>query len=584
MSTEKKFVPEWAKGIVWYQIFPERFAKGSDTNNPKLIDQLNSWPHNQTAPYENHSWTSDWYARADYEKENGLNLSDTLQRRRYGGDLLGVLQKLDYLSDLGVQGIYFNPLFEAPSSHKYDASTYHHVDPNFGPDPDGDRKLIESEIPGAPDTWVWTSADKLFLEIIEKCHDRGIYIIIDGVFNHMGLNSWIYKDIVKNQRKSPYKDWMKVEQWADESEDGTTRIRTWEGYKELPELNQNRSGIVEGPRNYIFDITRRWMDPHGNGDLSKGIDGWRLDVAFCVKHPFWKKWRKHVRSINAEAFLLAEIIDSPEKQKPYLKGDEFDAVMNYNFAFAVSEFFIKENRPLLPSGLDQKLSELRGAYSSQVSHVMHNLLGSHDTDRVASRILNSSLFNMRWWNDYYEKAKMVNPAYKTGKPDESHRKIQRLMIVFQMMYIGSPVIYYGDEAGMWGANDPCNRKPMVWPEFSYEAEYIFPNEPDRVPEVYGFDQELFSLHKELISIRKKYAELSVGDYQTMLCDDDFGVFGFERFLETARTAILFNSGTSVYECLPEGYTNSELLFAIDAEKSPNGSCLLRPGSVIILRK
>lgn len=578
------FVPEWAKGIVWYQIFPERFWRGLEHNDPTLHDQRNAWPHNLEAPYQTHPWNSDWYARQPYEQDNGMNLSDTLQRRRYGGDLQGVLDRLDYLQDLGVEAIYFNPLFEAPSSHKYDGATYHHIDPNFGPDPDGDRALIATETPHDPKTWVWTSADKLFLHLIEELHTRGMRLIIDGVFNHMGLNSWVYNDLVEKQRDSAFSDWMKVEKWADETEDGSTQIKTWWGFKELPEIMQNRAGITAGPRQYIFDITRRWMDPLGNGDLSKGVDGWRLDVAFCVKHPFWKKWRKHVRSINPEAYLLAEVIDAPEKQVPYLKGDEFDAVMNYNFAFALSEYFIKDGNDALPSELDTKLRVLREAYPHEVTHVMHNLLGSHDTDRVASRIVNSNLFTMRNWSEYYERAKMVNPDYKTGRPNDTARLVQKLMVVFQMTYIGSPGIYYGDEAGMWGPNDPCNRKPMVWPELKYDAEAVFPNEPGRAAESYGFDHNLHELHKRLIALRKAYPELAKGEYRTFVTDDAYQVFGFERYLGGEITLVMFNTGPKMYESRHAGYGNAELLFSLNARMLEGGICSMHPNSAVILKK
>ncbi|MCH8556934.1 MAG: glycoside hydrolase family 13 protein [Balneolia bacterium] len=584
MSATEQFVPEWAKGIVWYQIFPERFHRGDTSNDPGLADQINSWPHDQTSPYQTHPWTSDWYTRQPYEQDNRLNLSDTLQRRRYGGDLQGVLDKLDYLVDLGIQAIYFNPLFEAPSSHKYDAATWHHIDPNFGPDPDGDRKIIATETPDDPSTWKWTSADKLFLKLVDELHKRGMRVIIDGVFNHMGLNSWVYRDLVENQRESRFSDWMKVEKWADESKNGETIIRTWEGYKELPEIMQNRSGILPGPRQYIFDITRRWMDPLGNGELSKGIDGWRLDVAFCIKHPFWKKWRKHVRSINPEAYLLAEIIDTPKKQQPYLKGDEFDAVMNYNFAFAVSEYFIREDKPALPSVLDKKLKELREAYPHEVSHVMHNLLGSHDTDRVASRIANSKLFTMRNWSQYYHKSKMVNPKYKTGKPGEAERHILKLMVVFQLTYLGAPVIYYGDETGLWGPNDPCNRKPMLWPELKYDNETAFPNEPDRNEEPNGFDADLHAHHRELIRVRRENKALANGEYRTIIADDVSSVFGFERYFGDERVAVIFNTGSVRYECCPEGYAESGLLFGMNAELSRNGISRIEPDGVIIIRK
>lgn len=577
-----QFVPEWAKGIIWYQIFPERFSNGDPSNDPRLEDQVNSWPHDQRAPYRTHPWDSDWYKRQPYEENNGLNLSDTLQRRRYGGDLQGIINKLDYLSGLGVQALYLNPVFEAPSSHKYDAATWHHIDPTFGPDPDSDRKLIQKETPHDPSTWVWTSADKLFLRLIEEVHARGMFIIIDGVFNHMGLNSWVYQDIIKNQRNSPYRDWLKVEKWADETKDGSTIVKTWEGFRELPEILQDKNGIVEGPSEYIFNITKRWMDPLGNGDLSKGIDGWRLDVAFCIRHPFWKKWRRHVRGINPQAYLLAEVIDTPEKQKPYLQGDEFDAVMNYNFAFALSEYFIRVKRPMKPSELDKKLEDLRNAYPFQVCEVMHNLLGSHDTDRFASRILNSNLFTMRRWSEYYEQSKMVNPKYKTEKPDAQARHIQKLMVVFQMTYIGAPVIYYGDEAGLWGANDPCNRKPMPWTDMEMADEKTFPNGASSSGNGAGFDHELFDHYKTLCHLRLGSPALSKGGYKTLIADDATGVFGFLRTLPDGNVAVFFNSGEKPEEIIIPNLQIRGQMFALGGATVDGDAVRLNPDSAVII--
>jgi len=617
MNNKNEFVPEWAMGIIWYQIFPERFRNGDKTNDPKLADQLNSWPHNQAAPYQIHPWESDWYTRQPYELGNGMNLSDTLQRRRYGGDLQGIMDKLDYLENLGVQALYLNPVFEAPSSHKYDASTWHHVDPTFGPDPEGDRAMIAAENPLDSKTWKWTSADKLLLALIDELHKRNMYIILDGVFNHMGLNSWVYRDIIKNQRDSVCKDWLKVTKWADETEDGSTKIKTWEGYKELPEIRQDKNGIVDGPAAYIHEITKRWMDPLGNGDLSKGVDGWRLDVAFCIKHPFWKKWRKQVREINPQAYLLAEVIDTPEAQIPYLEGDEFDAVMNYNFAFALSEYFIRIDDPMSPSELDEKLTHLRTVYPAEVTHVMHNLLDSHDTDRVASRIMNADLFNMRNWGEYYEKSKAVNPKYNTEKPDMLARRTQKLMIAFQMTYPGAPVIYYGDEAGLWGANDPCNRKPMLWPNLSFDDEVVFPNDKNNEQNQIGnaekqkpnekngqsyangnsdkplsdrngkrhfveFDASLFEFYRTLVHLRRNSPALMKGAYKTVITDDECELFGFKRYIGNEIIVVLFNTGYEEQRVTINNYIIKSVLFEMDAEKQSANSIIIEPNSVAIL--
>ena len=156
MEGQTDWVPEWAKKVVWYQIFPERFCNGDPTNDPKVENLEGAWPHDHTSPWEVHPWTSDWYELQPYEKKNGKDVWFNIQRRRYGGDLQGIIDKLDYLQDLGVTALYLNPVFESPSLHKYDGIMYHHIDANFGPDPEGDRALIATEVPDDPNTWVWT--------------------------------------------------------------------------------------------------------------------------------------------------------------------------------------------------------------------------------------------------------------------------------------------------------------------------------------------------------------------------------------------------------------------------------------------
>jgi glycosidase len=330
----EEFVPQWAKRVVWYQIFPERFRDGDKGNNPTVIDIAGSDPKEPPKSWNIHPWGSDWYQLQYYEKTNGEpEMWKHILRRRYGGDLQGVIDKLDYLHELGITAIYLNPVFQSPSLHKYDGESYHHIDPNFGPDPEEDRKLIATENPLKPETWVWTSADELALKLIDEAHNKGIKIIFDGVFNHLGYNSFAFQDVLKNQEKSPYKDWFIIKSWDNPKTGSKFDYEGWFGVKSLPELKEDSTGIVAGPKKYIFDATKRWMNPKGKG-IAHGIDGWRLDVAFCVGHPFWKKWRQHVRAINPEAYMTAEIVDTPDKVKPYMQGDEFDGEMNYNFAFA----------------------------------------------------------------------------------------------------------------------------------------------------------------------------------------------------------------------------------------------------------
>jgi len=542
---EKTFVPAWAKSAVWYQIFPERFRNGDPSNDPKVENIKGAWPQDAESPWEIHPWNSDWYELQPYEKLNTKDVWFNIQRRRYGGDLQGIIDKLDYLQELGINAIYLNPIFEAPSMHKYDGATYHHVDPNFGPDPNGDRKKIKTEIPHDPSTWVWTEADKLFLKLVKEIHKRDMKIIIDGVFNHMGINSWAFKDVVKNQKNSRYKDWFKIKSWDNDSLKTKFSYEGWYGVKELPELLQNKNGITKEPKKYIFDITKRWMDPNEDGNTEDGIDGWRLDVAFMVKHNFWKDWRKHVKDINPNAYITAEIIDSVNANKAYLKGDEFDAVMNYNFAFACSEFFIDDKTGITPSEFDKKLKTLRTAYNKDVAYVMQNLFDSHDTARLISQIINKDIHKFRDWGNYFGISKGDNSEFETRGPNNTDIQIMKLMIIMQMTYVGAPMIYYGDEVGMWGANDPCCRKPMLWNDIDYEDEKLNPDQSfrDKSYKVKTND-DLFNHYKKLIDIRKSQIALNLGEYKTILTDNQKEVFGFERSYQNEKIIVLLNNSNS----------------------------------------
>jgi len=531
----EEFVPEWSKKIVWYQIFPERFRNGDLDNDPTLESIKGAYPHDVTSPWQIHPWTSDWYKLQPYEKKNGKDIWFNLQRRRYGGDLQGIIDKLNYLKELGIGAIYLNPVFWSPSLHKYDAATYHHIDPYFGPNPSGDINMIESEIPDNPETWVWTFADKLFLKLINEVHNRDMKIIIDGVFNHMGLNSWAFKDVVKNQQKSKYKDWFKIKSWNDETKGTKFVYNGWYGVKELPELNQDENGIVDEPKKYIFDITKRWMDPDNDGDPSDGIDGWRLDVAFMIKHNFWKEWRKHVKQINPRAYLTAEIVDSIEVVKPYLNGDEFDAVMNYNFLFTTAEYFIDDTSGILTSEFDKKLRELREAFPQGVSYVQQNLFGSHDTQRFASHIVNRDKFKVRDWGKTFNLTKGSNPNYDTRKPTKEELDLMKLMLIFQMTYVGAPYIYYGDERGLWGANDPDCRKPMVWDDIKYKLEKFLPDQSSKEkPDTVKFNIGLHNFYKKMIHIRNEQEELQTGDFIVRSIDDKAEIYVYSRRLERNR--------------------------------------------------
>lgn len=539
---QKDFTPEWSKGVVWYQIFPERFSNGDPKNDPKVTDQAGAYPFDDTSAFQIHPGTSDWYQLQPYEKKNGKNIWFNIQRRRYGGDLQGIINKLDYLKNLGINSIYLTPIFWSPSSHKYDALMYHHVDPTFGPDPDGDKKLMEKEDPPDPASWVWTKADLLALKLIDEVHKRKMHIIFDGVFNHVGVRSFAFRDLEKNQQASPYNDWFIVESWRDSVKGTAFKYKGWFGISTLPEFKEDSTGIVAGPKEYIFNATKRWMNPMNKG-IAHGIDGWRLDVAYNVGHPFWKDWRKWVRSINPQAYMTAELVDPIEKTRPYLLGDEFDATMNYNFAFIMHDFFVQDSTASTVTQFDAKLKELREAFGKGVALNMQNLMNSHDATRIGSAVANPDGLKFGHWGRYFGwSQKSNNKNYNARKPTVSQLQKQKLIAAFQILYLGSPMIYYGDEAGMWGANDPDCRKPMVWAEKKYDAEIYNPDQTTHDPDEVKFNKELFDWYKKFISLRKQYIALRLGDFSTLAINDAQKLYAFSRKYGNEEVLVVVNRG------------------------------------------
>jgi glycosidase len=582
----EEFVPQWAKRVVWYQIFPERFRDGDKGNNPTVIDIAGSDPKEPPKSWNIHPWGSDWYQLQYYEKTNGEpEMWKHILRRRYGGDLQGVIDKLDYLHELGITAIYLNPVFQSPSLHKYDGESYHHIDPNFGPDPEEDRKLIATENPLKPETWVWTSADELALKLIDEAHNKGIKIIFDGVFNHLGYNSFAFQDVLKNQEKSPYKDWFIIKSWDNPKTGSKFDYEGWFGVKSLPELKEDSTGIVAGPKKYIFDATKRWMNPKGKG-IAHGIDGWRLDVAFCVGHPFWKKWRQHVRAINPEAYMTAEIVDTPDKVKPYMQGDEFDGEMNYNFAFASAEFFFNpDSTRTSVTEYNKNLKELRELYPQGVAYVSQNLFGSHDANRIGSHIVNRGIGNFRNWGDYFNISNALNnPEYSTRKPQEEDIELQKLFVIMQMTYVGAPMIYYGDEVGMWGGNDPDCRKPMIWNDISFEDEIYNANGTIHEPDKVEINQDLFKHYKKLIHIRNENKPLQLGSYKTLLTDDDKGILVFERIFKEQRVIVVINNSNKNQTINTPNLEKNQFIDLITSKKyTTNKNILVYKKSGLILK-
>ncbi len=518
-STDKKM--DWTRGAIFYQIFPERFYNGNPNNDPS--------PDKSTPTAKAHRWTSNWYALSDEEKKHSPDFWQNIYRRRYGGDLQGILEKLDYLKSLGVTAIYLNPIFEAPSAHKYDATMLHHVDVNFGNAPEEDLKRIAEEDFSNPDTWKWTNADLLFLKLIEEAHKRNIRIVIDGVFNHVGTTFPPFQDVVKHQERSPYKDWFEIVSFEDSTAGKKFDYKGWWGHKSLPELKRDSlNGLADAPKQYIFAITKRWTAP--NGDPSKGVDGWRLDAADDLPHSFWKEWRTFVKSIKPNSFLVGEIW---KNAKDWMQGDEFDAVMNYQFAVFTHQLFVQ--KVLKPSEFKLKIEELLGSYPDSANYTLLNLYDSHDTERLPSRIVNPN----RHFDQYA--GLRANKDYQLRPPNEEEYRLQKLLMFFQFTYIGSPTIYYGTEAGMWGADDPDCRKPMLWKELQYDdenAELITgKSEPFKI----AFNEQVYNDYNTLIDLHHRHPALKYGSFKFLMADDEKNLIAFERVYESEKIITLINA-------------------------------------------
>jgi cyclomaltodextrinase len=535
-------VPAWAADAIFYQIFPERFCNADRSNDPTR-ESLEA-PDLVSKSWTISPWTGDWYARADWEKERGPNFFENgVFDRRYGGDLQGVIVKLDYLSSLGINVIYLNPVFYARSLHKYDGSSFHHVDPYFGPDPPGDLKLMETET-SDPASWKWTAADKLFLELVKKAHARNIRVIIDGVFNHTGRDFFAFADLRKRQGASAYRDWYIVQSYDDPATpQNEFRYKGWWGTDSLPEFANDNAGndLHAGPKKYILDSTKRWMDPNGDGDPSDGIDGWRLDVANEVPTGFWRAWHAVARQINPQCYTLAEIWDDAQR---LLDEGQFSATMNYfGFSFPVKGFLIDET--LAPSGAARLFDERRQGFPLATQYALQNLMDSHDTDRLASMIVNAGRRPYKEPNrfdyDLGDSPRYV-PDYDVRQPNDRERRVQRLVSLLQMTYVGPPMIYYGTEAGMWGADDPCDRMPMVWPEISYDPQRADPLSRTRQPDPVAFDDDLFRFYQAAIKFRRDNPALRRGDIEFVATDDQAEFLAFRRSDATDSLLIGLNRG------------------------------------------
>ncbi len=412
--------PKWVQDAVFYQIFPDRFHNGNPNNDPKLIETYK----NNDVRYKN--IVPKWYQGIKESEnhqpapDNFTDLDPSIHPKSgwhvfYGGDLQGVEQKFDYLKELGINAIYFNPLFEATANHRYNTADYGKIDDNLAVKGD------------------FEASENYFREFIKNAHQQDIKIVLDAVFNHSGFEFFAFQDVVEKGKDSKYSDWFYIDDYPittlyeQRTEKKEPNYEGWAGYGNHPVLNLDNPEV----KDYIYQITEKWMDPDGDGNPEDGIDGWRLDVANDVKarHPeFWQDWRDFVKEINPEAYITGEIWNNAAG---YLQGDEFDAVMNYRFREAALAFIAEER--IDASDFVKRINEANLDYPPQAVYSLQNLIDSHDTERF----LYSS---------------------------EGNKEKLKMAAALQFTYPGAPMIYYGAEVGLSGASDPDTRRTMLWEE------------------------------------------------------------------------------------------------------------------------
>ncbi|WP_034465963.1 glycoside hydrolase family 13 protein [Butyrivibrio proteoclasticus] len=526
------YTPDWSKGAVMYQIFVDRFCNGDSSND--VLD--NEYFYNGHGSIQVKKW--DQYPDVQFDFAEF-----------YGGDLQGVLDKLDYLKDLGIDAIYFNPIFVSPSSHKYDTQDYDHIDPHFGKIvEDGGQLLTEGQtndkasryIKRVTDKRNLEASDKLFAKLVAEAHQRGIKVILDGVFNHCGsFNKWLDKERIYEgaegykkgayvDERSPYHDYFSFHggEWPyNGSYDG------WWGYDTLPKLNYEGSKELE---EYILKIGRKWVSAPYNAD------GWRLDVAADLghspeyNHNFWKKFREEVKKANPNAIILAEHYGPA---RDWLQGDEWDTVMNYDAFMEPVTWFLtgmeKHSDEFKPSKVGNareffdSLMYCGGENFSMPSlYSAMNELSNHDHSRFLTRTSQK----------VGRSATLMPASADTG----ISKSVMREAVVIQMTWPGAPTIYYGDEAGVCGFTDPDNRRTYPW---GHE------------------DTAMIAFHKEMIRIHKSCPELMTGSVMELMADNNFIAYG--RFNRTAAVVVLVNNNefevTKEIEVWPIGIPDDALL-------------------------
>ena len=510
--------PAWAKGAVMYQIFVDRFCNGDPSNDVEDGEYVYIG--------EPVCKVKDWN-----EFPAAMDI-----RRFHGGDLQGVLDKLDYLEELGVEVIYFNPLFVSPSNHKYDIQDYDYIDPHYGviiedggevlPEGEKDNTRATKYQKRTGDIRNLEASNRLFAKLVEEMHTRGMRVILDGVFNHCGsFNKWMDRERIYEPQpeyekgayvsaQSPYRDFFHFFDEREEAWPYNKNYDGWWGHDTLPKLNYEDSPTLE---EYILNIGKKWVSPPYNAD------GWRLDVAADLgysneyNHIFWENFRKAVKSANPQALILAEHYGDPGE---WLQGDEWDSVMNYDAFMEPLTWFLTgmekhsdERRTDLWGNADNFVNTMNHFMASMLTpslQVAMNELSNHDHSRFLTRT-NHIVGRV---------AQLGSKAAEEG----INLAVMREAVAVQMTWVGAPTVYYGGEAGVCGLTDPDSRRTYPWGQEN---------------------RELVEFHKEMIRIHKREKPLRTGSLKMLSWSSN--VLAYARFQEGEQIIVVLNNSKELKE-------------------------------------
>jgi glycosidase len=470
-------------------------------------------------------WTKDWYAHQPWENAEGSNFYSSVQDRRYGGDLKGIIDKLGYIDSLGINAIYLNPVLYAPSLHKYDQTSYVHIDPYFGPNPAGDIALIATETMDSS-TWHWTSADTMFLGLVRDAHKLGIKVIMDGVFNHCGIYFPPFLDVQSKGQSSAFKDWFVITSYSPFQYEG------WDGVQQMPVFATTPDGtnMAAGPKNHIFQITRRWMNPDGN--VADGIDGWRLDTVPDVPIDFWTDWNTFVRSINPDAYTSSEVWTDASAT---VAQGRFSGTMNYYFsAMPIVDYLVTGSETATSFAAD--VTTAVSHYGTASALANQDLIDSHDTERMITMVSNAGITTSYNTPNYAGSSN----SFDIDKPSAHDREVQNLMVLAQFTIPGAPMVYAGDEMGMWGAGDPDCRMPLSWPDINMAPQATDPRGLARTPDDVNFDSAVYNVYHSMIAMHKAYTSLQIGSFQSLYSNDGAKTLAFTRSYGSEILLVLLN--------------------------------------------